>query len=176
MTLISIVFILLGLFVLAYGKRLAILGAGVGALLGIAIVRILPGEPGIWLWFLVPVGLAILFAFGGGIAKGLISIVTLALGALAGGAIVLALLDMFGLDWGVVNWLLALVGAVIGASVLSRFKDWGVIFLAALVGSLLATRGLQLLFPSINEAIASLIGLVLLGFGIVYQGGILKKK
>jgi hypothetical protein len=40
---VYIVFIILGLVVLGYGSRLAIFGAGVGALLGIAIVRILPG-------------------------------------------------------------------------------------------------------------------------------------
>jgi hypothetical protein len=171
MTALSILFIIIGLVVLGFGKRLAILGAGVGALLGLAILRILPGEEVNILWYIIPIGLAILFAFGGGIAKGLISIVTLALGALAGGAIVLAVLDMFGLDWGVVNWLLALVGAVIGASLLSRFKEWGVIFLAALIGALLCVRGLQMLFPSLNEAIASLIGLVLLGGSVAYQAG-----
>jgi len=99
----------------------------------------------------------------------------LALGALAGGAIVLLLLDMFGLDWGLVNWLLALVGAVIGAGILSRFKDWAIIILAAIVGALLCVEGLQLLIPSLNDFIASLITVVLVVVSVVYQGGLLKK-
>jgi fucose permease len=86
---------------------------------------------------------------------------------------------MFGLDWGIVNWLLALVGAVIGAGLASRFKDWAVIILASVVGALLCTRGLQMMIPSLNEAVASLIGLVLAGVGIAFQGGLFgrgKKK
>ena len=167
-----IIFIVLGVLVLAFGSRLAIFGAGVGALLGIGILSILPVAQESWLWLVVPIGLAILFAFGAGIAKSLVGLVTLALGALAGGAITLGLLNLFGLDWGLVNWLLALVGAVIGAGVMSRFKDWTVIILAAVVGALLCTRGLQMLIPALNGAIGSLIGLVLAGAGIAYQGGL----
>jgi hypothetical protein len=166
-----IIFIALGVLVLAFGSRLALFGAGVGALLGIGILSILPGEQESWLWLVVPIGLAILFAFGAGIAKSLVGLVTLALGALAGGAITLGLLNLFGLDWGLVNWLLALVGAVIGAGFLSRFKDWTLIILAGVVGALLCTRGLQMLIPALDAAIASLIGLVLAGVGIAYQGG-----
>jgi hypothetical protein len=176
MTGVSILLIGLGLIVLAFGKRLAILGAGVGALLGFGILRILPGTLEGWLWLMIPFGLAILFAVGAGLAKGLISLVTLALGALAGGAIVLALLDLFSLDWGFTNWLLALVGAVIGVALMARFKDWAVIILAVLVGTFLCMRGLQMLFPSLDDVFASLIGLVLAGLGIAYQGGLFGKK
>lgn len=171
----SIILIVLGLIVLGFGSRLAVFGAGVGALLGVGILRILPGAQDSWLWLLIPIGLAILFAVGAGIAKGVIGLITLALGALAGGAVVLAILDLFGLDWGLMNWVLALVGAVIGAALLSRFKDWTIIVLAALVGALLCTRGLQMLFPSLNSAISSLIGLVLAGVGFAYQGGFFGK-
>jgi hypothetical protein len=176
MELVAIIFIILGLIVLGFGSRLAIFGAGVGALLGIGILRILPGDQSSLWWAIVPIGLAILFAFGAGIAKGFITLITLAFGALAGGAITLAILDLFGLDWGVMNWLLALVGAVIGAAVTSRFKNWAIIILASLVGALLTTRGLQMLIPSLSGAIGSLIGLVLAGLGIAYQGGLFGKK
>jgi hypothetical protein len=128
------------------------------------------------LWVIIPIGLAILFAFGAGIAKSLIGLITLALGALAGGAITLGLLDLLGLDWGIVNWILALVGAVIGAGILSRFKDWAIIVLASLVGALLCMRGLEMIFPNFSGLIASLVGLVLLGAGIAYQGGLFKGK
>jgi hypothetical protein len=175
MTVFAILVIVLGLMILGFGKRMWLFGAGVGAVVGLAILRFLPGAQDNWFGLLVVVGLAILFAIGSGIAKGFIGLITLALGALAGGAIVLLVLDMFGLDWGLVNWLLALVGAVIGAGILSRFKDWAIILLAALVGALLCTRGLQLLIPSIDGLFASLITVVLVVASIVYQGGLLKK-
>jgi len=173
---IYIIFIILGLVVLAYGSRLAIFGAGVGALLGIGILRILPGAKENLLWLAVPIVLAVLFAFGAGIAKGLIGLITLALGALAGGAITLTLLDLFSLDWGIMNWGLALIGAVIGAAIASRFKGWAIIILASTVGALLCVRGLQMIFTGFDGFFASLVGVILLVGGTVYQGGLLKKK
>ena len=168
--------IVLGLIVLAFGNRLALLGAGVGALLGIGILRFLPGSQDSLLWLIVPIGLAILFALGSGLAKGILTLITLAIGALAGGAIVLAVLDLFGLDWGLINWLLALIGAVVGAGLVSRFKDWAVIILAAIVGALLTVRGLQMLIPSFQGFVASLFGLLLAGIGIAYHGGFIGKR
>lgn len=173
---IYIIFIILGLVVLAYGSRMAIFGAGVGALLGVGILRFLPGAQESLFWLAVPIGLAILFAFGAGIAKGLIGLITLALGALAGGAITLALLDLFNLDWGIMNWVVALIGAVIGAAIASRFKDWAIIILASAVGALLCVRGLGMIFTGFDGFLASLVGVILLVGGIVYQGGLLKKK
>jgi hypothetical protein len=43
--------------------------------------------------------------------------------------------------------------------------------IAAVVGALLTVRGLQLLLPSLQGAVATLIALVLAGGGIAYQGG-----
>lgn len=168
---LAIFSIVLGLVMLFFGSRLVLLASGVGALLGIGILRLLPGSQDNWLWLIIPIGLAIIFALGAGIARGLVSLATLAVGALAGGAIVLAGLELFGVDWGLINWILVLVGAVIGASLMSRFKNWAVIFLAALVGALLCVRGLQIMLPFIDGVIASLIGLVLAGGSVAYQGG-----
>ncbi len=140
MVVFALIVIVLGLMLLGFGKRMWLFGAGVGAVVGLALLRFLPGAQDGWLGFLVVFGLAILFAVGSGIAKGFIGLITLALGALAGGAIVLLVLDLFGLDWGLMNWLLALVGAVIGAGVMSKFKDWAIIILAAIVGALLLPR------------------------------------
>jgi len=176
MVVASIIVIVLGLMILGFGKRMRLFGAGVGAVVGLTLLRFLPGAQDGWLGFIVIFGLAILFAVGSGIAKGFISLITLALGALAGSAIVLVLLDLFGLDWGLVNWLLALVGAVIGAGVMSRLKDWAIIILAAVVGALLCTRGLQMLIPALDGVIASLITVVLAGASVAYQGGFFNKN
>jgi hypothetical protein len=172
----AILCIVFGLVILAYGSRLVIFGAGVGALLGVWLLSIIPRAQESWLWLLLPVGLAILFALGIGIVKSIIGFITLALGAMVGGTIVLNLLGMFGFDWGLMNWILAIIGAVIGAMVLSRFKDWAVIIMAAVVGAMLCTRGLQMMIPSIQGTVASLISLVLTGIGIILQSGIFGKK
>ncbi len=175
MTAFWILIVALGLIVLFFGNRMVIFAAGVGALLGIVILRILPGaQDGILLW-VVPIGLAVLFAIGSGIAKGVVSLITLVIGALAGAAIVMAVLDLFGLDLGLLSWVLAFVGALVCAGLFSRFEHWVVIILAALVGALLTVRGLQNLVPFIQGYIASLLGLVLAGGAIAYHGGFFGK-
>src|SRR6185436_6838086 len=137
MLLLALLLIGSGLAVLAFGSRLAVLGAGVGALRGVGILRLLPGVQDGALWLIVPIGLAILGAVGTAFMKGLVNIIMLVLGALAGAAIALALLDMFGLSFGVIDWLLALIGGVAGAILVGRFKSWAVIVIAAVVGALL---------------------------------------
>jgi hypothetical protein len=173
MFILALVLIALGIAVLALGARLAILGAGVGALLGIGLLSLpeVPPENILW-WFIVPGTLAVLFALGAGFMKGVVNLVTIAIGALAGGAIMLALPGLFGfLQFGMPEWILALVGGVIGMVIMGRFKDWAVMILAALVGALLTMRGLQLLLPSLQGPWASLLTLALAGGGIAYQVG-----
>src|SRR4030042_4425724 len=97
MVVASIIVIVLGLMILGFGRRLWLVGAGVGAVVGLALLRFLPGAQDGWLGFIVIFGLAILFALGSGIAKGFIGLITQAFGALAGSAIVLVLLALFGL-------------------------------------------------------------------------------
>lgn len=172
----SVLVIALGLVVLAFGNRLALFGAGVGALLGLGILRILPWSQDSLLWLIVPVGLAILFALGAGVTKGIVNLITVVLGALAGAAIVLGVLDLFSVDWGITNWILALVGAVIVAGLASKFEHWAIIIFAAIVGALLCVRGLQMMIPALDGWLASLIGLVLAGGGIAYHGGFFGKR
>jgi hypothetical protein len=136
----------------------------------------LPWTPESLLWLIVPVGLAVLFALGAGLAKGIIHLITVALGALAGAAVVLGVLDLFGWDWGITNWILAVVGAVVVAGLAWKFEHWAIIILAAVVGALLCVRGLQMLIPSLDGAIASLIGLLLAGGAIAYHGGLFGKR
>ena len=173
---LALILIALGILTLLFGSRLVLLGAATGALLGIAVLRFLPGSQGSWLWLVIPVGLAVLFALSSGMAKGLIGLVSLAIGALAGGSVVFAVMDLFGLDLGLLGWGLALVGAVIGAGFMSRFKKWTVMVLAGVIGALLCVRGLQMMVPFMQGSIASLVGLLLAGAGIAYQGGILGGK
>jgi hypothetical protein len=98
------------------------------------------------------------------------------LGALAGAAITLGFLDLFGTAAGLLDWLLALLGGVIGVILVNRFKDWAMIILAGLIGGLLVTRGLTNWFQVLQGAMGTLLVLVLAGASIVYQGGFLNRR
>jgi len=176
MNLFAILIIALGIFILVVGNRLTILGAGVGALLGIGLLRLLPGNQDSLWWWILPVGLAALFMIGAIIFKGFISLITLAIGAVAGGAIVLAVLDLLGINLGLVDWILALVGAVIGVILIQRYKKWAFIALAALVGALLTVRGLQMFMPLVQGFFGVILTLVLAGISFAYHGGLFKGR
>ena len=124
--------------------------------------------------------LAALGFFVGVFAKGLVAIVILVLGTLAGAAIVLGFLDLFNMDLGLMRWLLAAVGGIVGFVLIRRARqgsqDWGMIILAGLVGALLVTRGLTILLPSLQGLVGTLIVIVLAGVSIAYQGGYLGKR
>lgn len=116
-----------GLVVLVVGSRLTIAGAAVGAILGLALLRLLPGNQGFWLTLLITLGFAALSFFGASQAKGALGLLTLILGAVAGAAITLNVLDLFRLSFGLLDWILAVAGACIGAVLVISFKDWAVI-------------------------------------------------
>jgi hypothetical protein len=168
----GLLMIVVGVLVLWIGSRLVVLGAGIGLLLGVGILSLLPGPQGPLLAIGIPVALAVIFALGGGFAKGMIGLITMAVGALAGAAIVLAVLNMFNLSLGVgLELLLLVVGAVVGVVLVGRFKDLAVLILAGLVGAFLVTRGLQVWLPSFTQPLSSIVVLVLAVAGVAYQGG-----
>jgi hypothetical protein len=171
--------IAIGVAVLVFGRRLAILGAAVGALLGAVLLSLFSGSGDLWLQLAFVGGLAVVGFFVAGFARGIVDVVLLVMGALGGAAITLALLDLLGVtDPGLVRWLLALVGGVVGLMLMRRFrrgsKDWGIIILASLIGGLLVTRGLTLLLLFLQDTVwRTLLFVVLAGGGFVYQGGYL---
>ena len=175
-----ILVILIGIAVLVFGQRLAVLGAAVGALLGLGLLSLFSVSDNLVLQLVVVGLLAVLGALAGGFAKGLVDIVILVLGTLAGAAIVLGFLDLFNVDLGLMRWLLAVVGAVAGFILIRRSRkgsnDWGIIILAGLLGALLVTRGLIILIPALQGLVATLIVVVLAGASIAFQGGYLGKR
>jgi hypothetical protein len=172
----SLLLIAIGIAVLVVGKRLAVLGAAVGALLGVALLRWIPGSSGPLIAFGVPIALAVLGFFAAGFAKGIVNIVLIVLGALAGIAITLAFLDLLGIHTGLFDWLLALVGGIIGIVVVMRFKDWAMIVLAGLIGGLLVTRGLSEWLPVLAGIAGTLLVLALAALSVAYQGGLFGKR
>ena len=169
--------IAIGIAVLVFGNRLAVLGAAVGALLGVGLMVLLPGSTNSLLAILVPLGFAALGFFGAAFAKGIIDIVLLVVGVIAGAAIVMGFLNIFRMDFGFFYLLLVFVGGVVGLVMIRRFKDWAMIILAGLIGGLLVTRGLSIWLPFLQDGIVStLLVLVLAGGAIVYQGKLFSKR
>lgn len=167
--------IALGLMTLAFGSRLAILGAAVGAILGVALLRLLPGDQGFWLTLLVPGGLALLSFFGAGLANKAVGFLTLVLGVVAGVAITLNVLDLFNHSFGLLDLALAVAGGCVGAVLVNRFRAWAVIILAGLVGAVLTMRGISVLLPGLDGLLATSLALLLAAAGIAYQGGLFRR-
>ena len=62
--------IVIGILVLVIGKRLAVLGAAVGALLGVGLLSLLSPSGGLLIQLLLVGGLAVIGFFVAGFAKG----------------------------------------------------------------------------------------------------------
>jgi hypothetical protein len=163
--------LIIGVLVWLFGNRLWLLAAGAGALLGIGLLRLLPGLADGFMGLLLVGGLAVVLGVLGFIGKGFAKIIAWVIGFIAGGGIVLGFLDALSLNLGwVFEWILALAGGAIGAVLFARFFDWGLILLASLVGSLLVVRGLTLWFlPSLAGPLGTLLILGLTALGIFYH-------
>lgn len=167
-TTISVILIALGALVLLFGKRVFVLAAGVGALLGVGFLNLVPGQQNGAIALLLIFGLAIAGAFLGVFVKGLSHLFAMIIGFVAGGAIMLGVLDGLGLSLGIFAFVLALIGAGIGLVLVNRFFNWAIIVLAALTGALLVSRGVQLLTGQFTGTIATIIWIALAGLGVFY--------
>lgn len=171
-----ILVIAIGISVLVLGKRLAVLGAAVGALLGAVLLGLLGASSSLLIQLLFVGGFALAGFFIAGIAKAFVDIILLVIGAVGGAAIVLAFLGLFQVESSLFVWLLALVGGVVGLMMVRRYKDWAMIVLAGLIGGLLVTRGLSAWLPFLQQGVwGTLLVIVLAGGAIAYQGGFLTK-
>lgn len=170
--------IAIGIAVLVLGKRLAVLGAAVGALLGAILLGLLSPSGSLLIQLLFVGGFAVAGFFLAGVAKAFVDIILLVIGAIGGAVIVLAFLGLFQIESNLFVWLLAIVGGVVGLMMVRRFKDSAMIVLAGLIGGLLVTRGLSAfpLLGFLKEGIwGALLTIVLAGGSIAYQGGFLSK-
>lgn len=166
----------LGVVVLLLGRRLAVLGAAVGAILGVAFLHLFSVQADPIFTIGVVGGLAVAGFFLAGVAKGIVNIVLMVLCALAGAAIFVGFLDLFNAELGWVEWLIALVGGLAGWMLYSRFNDGAMIILSAIIGALLIMRGLTFWLPSLEGPIGTLLAIVIAGGGIGVQSGYFAKR
>jgi hypothetical protein len=171
-TMFPILVIAIGIAVLLLGKRLSVLGAAVGALLGVTLLALFPGQSNSWLELLIPILLAVLGFFGAAFAKGIVNIVLMVIGALAGGVITMGFLNLFNMGFSFLYAILVVVGGAIGFVLVMRFKDWSMVILAGLIGGLLITRGISIWFPIFEGVLGTLLVLVLMAVSILVQGGL----
>lgn len=166
----GLMLLLLGVVVWFFGNRLWLMGAGAGALLGIGLLRFFPGLADGLAGFILVAGLAALLGVLGFIGKAFAKMTALVIGFIAGGGIVMGLLDVFGASLGFMDWIIALIGGGVGAVLFWRYFDWGLIILASLVGSVLVVRGaVAALLPAFSGPVGGLLILVLTGLGIYYH-------
>lgn len=79
-------------------------------------------------------------------------------------------MNLLGISVSFWSWIFALVGGLIGALLFNRFVDWGLIFFASVLGSMLVVRGaMATLLPSLNGTYGSLVIVVLTVLGIFYH-------
>jgi hypothetical protein len=163
----------IGISVWLFGNRMWLLGAGAGALLGFAIIGLIPSRAtGLTVWFIVAactVALGVL----GFIGKAFTKFIAMGLGFIAGGAVMIAFLNLFSSSVNFWTRIAALIGGLIGAVLFNRFVDWGLIIFASLMGSMLAVRGAVEVFhtilPSLNGTLGSVIVVALTVLGILYH-------
>jgi hypothetical protein len=175
--LFPVLIIAIGIAVLVVGKRLAVMGAAVGALLGVSLLYLLNIPlTDVLLTLLIPGALAVIGFFVAGFAKAIVNIVLLVIGALAGAAIVLTFFNLFNVGSTLLVWILAVVGGVVGLIMVRRYHDWAMLIFSGLVGGLLVTRGLSAWFQFLQNGILdTLLVIVLAGGSIALQGGFLNQ-
>lgn len=169
---LGLVLIAIGLVVLFLGKRLVVLGAGVGALLGVGLLQLIPGSSVGIFGFVLPVGLAIVGGMLAFFMKAAANMFFLIIGFIAGGALVLALFDMLAVDLGLMEFVIASAGGLVGIVLVRRFKDWATIVIVGLVAGFLIVNGIDLLLPTtqFTQWLKLALTGVIAAVGIWYHG------
>ena len=93
-------------------------------------------------------------------------------GFLAGGAIVLSLIDLLGMgEMTVLAWVLVVVGAVIGLALTLALLEWALIVLSSLSGAGLVAQAIDVTPP-----LALVVFAVALVVGIIVQARVLQRE
>lgn len=160
--------VVLGLALLFLGRRLFWLFVGaVGFALGAFVATQLIEAGNV---------LTILIALGGGLVGILLALFLQSLaiglaGFVAGALILQRLIELIGLDVGQWNWVVLIIGGIVGAVLAGLLFDWALIILSSLTGAGLLLQPLDLAAP---WDLVAFIGLALVG--ILAQSVILRRR
>jgi hypothetical protein len=121
-------------------------------------------------WLAILVGLIVGIIF----AALAIFVQTLAIwlaGFLAGGYVLSILAEMLNIDAGSYNWLIYIIGGIIGVILVGLLFDWAIITLSSFAGASLVTNSV---FSTLG--FTTLIFILLFVLGILIQGYILQRE
>jgi hypothetical protein len=151
-----------GIILLFFGRRMFWLAAGLMAFLfSWQFLQNLLGDGTTPI--IVGLGLGILFAW---LAVRLVKTVAYIAAFLAGALALPYFLSIFGVE---LSWVwMALIGGLLGLIVIAMAFNWGLVLLTAWAGASAVSGSLQAGL-GMSEAVAGLIFIALLMFGIVYQ-------
>jgi len=141
LTLEVLLSLLIGLGALILGRQLFWLFVGaVGFAVGLSLAtQYLADQPN---WAVLVIGLAA-GIIGAVLAYFLQRLAVGVAGFLAGGVILIGFLRLLGLDVDSIQWLLFVVGGIIGALLVMALFDWALILLSALTGATLIVETLR---------------------------------
>jgi hypothetical protein len=162
-----IVTALIGLSILLIGRQLFwVAVAGLGFILGLSYAtQYFQGTPQMILLISLGVG-----AFGALVAYVLQRTAALLVGFLAGWYLTVTLMESIDLNWDY-SFILAIIGGLIGISMVSLLFDWSLILLSSLTGASLITQSLHF-SPFINRGLF----VVFLILGVAVQGILLSQE
>ena len=123
-----------------------------------------------------PEGLAIIFGLILGVIFALLAIFlqTIAIGIagfLSGGFVLTSLAGMLGTDTSPTNWIIYVIGGIIGVALVIFLFDWAIITLSSLAGASLLV---QAFLP--QGGVGGLIFTILFIIGIAVQGSVLRSE
>lgn len=175
MTLSPLVNLIIGLAVLLLGRHLFWLFVAVaGFLLGVMVApQLLPGRPD-WLILLVALALGVV----GAVLAVVVQQIAVALaGFIFGGYTLLSLLAALGLSVSPWEWLVYIIGGIIGAVLVLYLFDPALIGLSALAGATLVTEavrlsGMVMLTPPFDMVLWVILFIV----GIAFQAGLMFRE
>ncbi len=161
--------ILAGIALLVTGRRLFWLFVGVvGFIWGVRIAsHFFPGQPE-WMIFAIALMAGVL----GALLSLFLQWLAIGLAGFSVGAyIVLRLLHISGWRAGGIDWILFILGGVLGALLIVVLFDWALIILSSLAGAGLITESLYA-----ERGSGILLYIVLVGVGILLQSRLMKTK
>lgn len=175
MTLSPLVNFILGLAVLLFGRHLFwLFVAAAGFVLGVMFApQLLPGQPD-WLILLV----ALVLGLVGALLAVVVQQIAVALaGFIFGGYILLSLVTAVGLGVSPWEWLVFIVGGIIGAALVLSLFDPALIGLSALVGATLVVEAVRLSgLVALTPPFDLVLWVILFVVGIAVQAGLMLRQ
>ncbi len=169
MTLSTIINFVFGAALIGAGRKLFwLFVAGAGFITGLRLASIFLEDRPEWQLILVAL---IAGVVGAVLAVVLQRLAVAVAGFLAGGYFLLTLIELLGVEPGSLDWLVYVIGGVLGAVFVAALFDWALIALSSLAGAALIVQSLDLARPA---ALLLLLGGI--AAGVLIQGRVYRRE